>query len=596
MLKEFKEHKRKALELYYKTALMLLILTLICSIGILCLVPPVSRDALTHHLAVPKLYLKHGGIYEIPSIVFSYYPMNLDLLYMIPLYFGNDIAPKFIHFMFALLTAGLIYGYLRNRVGTGWGLFGALSFLSLPIIVKLSITVYVDLGLVFFSTAAIMSLFKWIESRFQLKFLILSAVCCGLALGTKYNGLIVLFLLSIFIPFVFISHAKINFDGKKPENKGDFLKIQLRALGFGAVFCFIALVVFSPWMIRNYVWQGNPIYPLYHGFFSPQSAVAADTPDGDEKPGHSADKQPALKPNSTRWGPFAVRKIIFGETWWEILLIPVRIFFQGRDDHPKYFDGQLSPFLFILPFFAFICLKNNPATLRTEKKFFAFFAILYLLYAFSQTSIRIRYITPIIPPLVILATYGLHQIGGLVADRRTKNSGWIAAGCVMSIAMISLFYNAFYIQKQFSRVDPISYITGSISRSDYITKFRPEYSIYQYANQHLSDRAKILGLFLGNRRYYSDREIIFGVDEFKKLVNRAESEEILASDLRKNGYTHLIIRYDLFNQWANKQFDDRKKQILKIFFDSQVGHIFSQDGYILLELKNMRSLRKADSH
>ncbi|MEJ2166643.1 MAG: hypothetical protein P8X90_14030, partial [Desulfobacterales bacterium] len=145
MLQEFKEHNGKALELFYKSALMLLILTLICSIVILCLVPPVSRDALTHHLAVPKLYLKHGGIYEIPSIVFSYYPMNLDLLYMIPLYFGNDIAPKFIHFMFALLTAGLIYGYLRNRVGTGWGLFGALSFLSLPIIVKLSITVYVDL-------------------------------------------------------------------------------------------------------------------------------------------------------------------------------------------------------------------------------------------------------------------------------------------------------------------------------------------------------------------------------------------------------------------------------------------------------------------
>ncbi len=183
---------------------------LIVAIVILSWVPPVSRDALTHHLIVPKLYLQHGGIYEIPSIVFSYFPMNLDLLYMIPLYFGNDIAPKFIHFIFALLTAWLIFSYLRKRLDLGWALVGGLFFLSLPIIVKLSITVYVDLGLIFFSTASIMSLFKWIENRYQLKFLILSAACCGLALGTKYNGLIVLFILTVFIPFVFIRNARKN--------------------------------------------------------------------------------------------------------------------------------------------------------------------------------------------------------------------------------------------------------------------------------------------------------------------------------------------------------------------------------------------------
>ena len=79
-----------------------LLVSLIVSIIILSCVPPVSKDALIHHLAVPKLYLKHGGVYEIPFMVFSYYPMNLDLIYMIPLYFGNDIAPKFVHFLFPL--------------------------------------------------------------------------------------------------------------------------------------------------------------------------------------------------------------------------------------------------------------------------------------------------------------------------------------------------------------------------------------------------------------------------------------------------------------------------------------------------------------
>ncbi len=54
-----------------------LILIVICSIVLLSLVPPVSKDELVHHLAVPKLYLKHGGMIEIPFMPFSYYPMNL---------------------------------------------------------------------------------------------------------------------------------------------------------------------------------------------------------------------------------------------------------------------------------------------------------------------------------------------------------------------------------------------------------------------------------------------------------------------------------------------------------------------------------------
>ena len=574
---------------YFKISLVSLLLVLICSIGILAWVPPVSRDALTHHLAVPKLYLQHGAIYEIPSIAFSYYPMNLDLLYLIPLYFENDIAPKYIHFLFALLTAGLIFSYLRKRLGADWGLFGALFFLSLPIIVKLSITVYVDLGLVFFSTAALINLLKWIDSRFQLKFLILSASCCGLALGTKYNGLLVLFILTLFIPFVFISNSKKKFNAKGSAGKATLIKIQLKAVGFGAIFFTIALLVFSPWMIRNYVWKANPIYPLYDNVFNRQiPVVSPDTQTGSQTLGPAAEPQQTTKAKSTRWSPFAIRKVIYGESWWEIALIPVRIFFQGQDDNPKYFDGKLNPFLFFLPFFAFIHLNKNPASLRTEKKIFIFFTILFILYAFSTTSIRIRYVAPIIPPLVILATLGLHQITGMVTNRKVAKPAWIGSGCIIFVVTIIIALNASYILRQFSYVDPISYISNRLSRDAYIAKYRPEYTIYQYANQHLSDGVKILGLFLGNRRYYSDRELIFGVDEFKKIVNSAGSEEILINGLRRKGYTHLIIRYDLFNQWTNKQFDDSKKQMLKILFAGHVKHILSQDGYGLFELKGIQ--------
>ncbi|MBW1740164.1 MAG: hypothetical protein JRJ42_03395, partial [Deltaproteobacteria bacterium] len=76
---------------YY--ALLLALFLHILVVGLLCSTPPISRDALIHHLAIPKLWLKHGGFYETPWALYSYYPMNIDLLYLVALYFKNDIAP-----------------------------------------------------------------------------------------------------------------------------------------------------------------------------------------------------------------------------------------------------------------------------------------------------------------------------------------------------------------------------------------------------------------------------------------------------------------------------------------------------------------------
>ena len=313
--------------------LLVLLAILIGSILILSYVPPVSKDALVHHLAIPKLYLNHGGIYEIPSLEYSYYPMNIDLLYMIPLYLGNDILAKYIHFTFALLTGWLIFDYLKRRIDSLFALFGALLFLSIPIIVKLSITVYVDLGLVFFSTASILFLFQWVEKDFKLKYLIISALLCGLALGTKYNALIVLFLLTLYIPFIYLRYFQQS------------TRSQYRSICYGAFFMFVSLLLFSPWLIKNFIWTNNPLYPLFESWINPANVDSINA-----------------------MGPFAQRRILYQESLWETLLIPLRIFFQDQDNNPKYFDGQLNPFLIILPFLAVYGRQDDSSGLQREIK------------------------------------------------------------------------------------------------------------------------------------------------------------------------------------------------------------------------------------
>jgi hypothetical protein len=548
----------------------ILIIGVVISISILASVPPVDRDALTHHLYVPKLYLQNGGIFEIPNIEFSYYPMNLDLLYLIPIYFNNDIIPKFIHFAFALITAALIYRYLVRRLNQQYALLGVLFFLSIPVIIRLSSTVYVDLGLICFFFASLLYLFHWIENNFKIKYLMISAIFCGLALGTKYNGLVGLFLLGLFVPFIYARyHAGKKIDG-------------IKAMGYSATFVLISLLVFSPWMIRNIAWTGNPVYPLYNSVFNPKPIT--------EKIAHAETESAEMIAETvvethSRMSHIDTRRIIYGESWWEIALIPLRVFWHGQDDTPKYFDGKTSPFLLLLTPFAFLGLKSGTRQEKTEKMILLFFSILFLLYACAQTSIRIRYFSPILPPLVVLSIFGLHNIKSMLSET-TQFSERFKKPVIFTIVAVMIGLNFNYLVSRFEQDQPLSFITGKVTRDEYIQSFRPEYASFQYANQNLSKDSKILGLYIGNRGYYSDIDVSFNIELLQQLASQAASAQDVSEKLREKNITHLLVNFSLFNYWV-QHYSLHEKQMLKEFFDNYVTTEFSKDGYGLLGLKKV---------
>ncbi|MBN2059417.1 MAG: glycosyltransferase family 39 protein [Deltaproteobacteria bacterium] len=538
---------------YLKSALLLCTGILIISIIILSLVPPVSRDALVHHLAVPKLYLKHGGIYEIPFMPFSYYPMNLHLLYMIPLYFGNDILPKFMHFVFGLLTAWFIFLYLRTRTYKLYGLLGALIFLSTPVILKLSTTVYVDLGEIFFSFASIYYIFEWTRKEFRAKYLILAGIMCGLSLGTKYNGLATCFLLTLFIPVISV----------RSGGKNGFFK----PAGYALIFLIISMVVFSPWMIRNYAWKGNPIYPLNDKLFNPP-----------ENPLKNTDFQ-AEKVKMNR-GFFTYRSMVYGEKGWEIALLPLRIFFQGKDGDPQYFDGRLNPFLLFLPFFAFLKTgRSMDHHVTLEKKFLLWFAVLFFCVSFFSAVLRVRYIAPVIPPLVILSVFGLHNLFSRINDwkafiaRRTGNV------LVTMAVFLMIILNTRYLIELFEYVKPVPYLKGEVSRDEYIAHYRPEYPAMQYINENLDARAKVFFMFIGNRGYYCDREYIYDMLLIENLIRAAKRPEDISRGMKAREISHLLVYYPLFERWMMDNFTQEKQALTRKFFQEYSRVIFYENGF-----------------
>lgn len=541
---------------------------LIISTGILSWVPPVSKDALVHHLAVPKLYLEHGGIYEIPTMPYSYYPMNLDLLYLVPLWLGSDIAAKFIHFAFALLTACLLFQYFRKRLATPYALFGSLFFLSLPLIVKLSITVYVDLGVIFFSTFALLLLFRWMEQGFRLKYLVLSGISCGLAMGTKYNGLVTFAVLGLLVPFLCARYEK---------ERGAPLG---RPVTYGIIFLLTALVVFSPWMIRNSLWKNNPVYPLYHSLFKKQQMEKKET--------ISLGKKETF-PGQSKSSLFTYRKLVYGERWWEMALLPVRIFFQGEDGNPRFFDGKLNPFLLLLSFFAFYPGRKDPPEWLRERKILLGYTVLYFVFAFFTSALRIRYISPIIPPLVILSTFGLRNL--LETVRKIKGPGYMAYGVVLFLPALALGLNAHYMVGQFNHVKPFGYITGKVDRDEYISRYQREYPVIQYINKAAPRDAKLLFLFLGKRGYYCDREYVPDTEgqvrSLYRNIKGAKRPEDIWLQLRARGITHLVVDLPIFDKWLHNLFDAETQERTKEFFKKYLVPMVIKNGVGLYGIKNL---------
>ena len=326
-------------------------------------------------------------------------------------------------------------------------------------------------------------------------------------------------------------------------------------------------------MIRDIVWKQNPVYPLYDSWFHPQAPKPfseAVTDDIDSAPKHM--------------GHFLIRKYVYHEPWWRTALIPVRIFFEGKDDDPANFDGKLSPLIFLLPFFAFFRIRNKAAPFRYEILTFLAFSVFFLLYAFVTTDMRIRYIAPIVPPLVVLSIIGLHNLLGWIREFTPCNRRmWIQAGvwaCVLAL------YPANYLIDQFDEVKAIPYLRGKIDRDSYITQFRPEYPAIRYANQNLPGTARILAIFLGNRGYYFDRDVRFDMKLPIPAINTATagSGQTVEALLRQQGITHLLIRYDLFDRWLGT-LTDTDRETLARFFQTRTRLLFSSGGHGLFALE-----------
>lgn len=556
---------RKTLENTVTFLLCTAIMVFFCTELFLNFTPPISRDALIHHLAVPKLWLNHGGFYEIPWAEYSYYPMYINLSYLVCLYFKNDIAPKFIHLAFGLGTGWLIYLYLKQKFDRNWALLGMAIFITTPVVIWLSTSAYIDLGMTFFTTMSVLTFVKWRDSEYsQLKWLFISSFCMGMAIGSKYNALIAWSIINLILILSYV----------RDTNK------QIGALQYGIMFFVITALVASPWYLKNYLLTGNPFYPLFNSFF--QSLNHRPVQDIIHN---------QLVEKTSRISFFKMREVMYGESFWETLLIPIRMFFQGRDNSYQYFQGALNPILIV--FSPFILLNKRYVK---DKLLFVLFPVFFVIMAYFLTAKQVRYILPVLPFLAILAIMGIKDLVDKLGEETLFSSFRFdknirsAVKIVLFVGILSLLVlNFLYLKKRMDIIKPFQYVIGQETKGAFLKHHLLHYDAVEYINHNLPDDARVFTMFMGRRGYYLDRtyknEPSFGMSTISHMVTISAKEEKFKEYIQSMDVTHILMRTDLVDNYLKNNFLQEEIKRFMNLLKKYWKMIYERRGYAVWEIQ-----------
>jgi hypothetical protein len=224
--------------------------------------------------------------------------------------------------------------------------------------------------------------------------------------------------------------------------------------------------------------------------------------------------------------------------------------------------------------------------LTFEKFALALFTVFFILFVFFQAKMRIRYIGPAIPCLVILSMFGLENLNTLIKRHwpEFKSELQLAANGIVILMMLS--GNFLYLMDQYQTVVPMQYLRGELSRDQYIERFRPEYGVLHFANTRLPPDTSMLALFMGNRGYYSEHTIYFNIELFRTAVQTSPHAEDLHRQLVQMGFSHMALRFDMFNKWCHDNLNKKEKQMVNTFLHDWCQPMFSKNGHGLFQLSN----------
>lgn len=468
--------------------LLALCLGIVVLVGVLA--PETFYDSAVYHLAKPNFWIQsHRIVPDEAKLITAFFPGNINVLYVAGLMAnGNGVVAKCVHFLFTLLTCGVVYAMGKRFSRRGAGFLGAMLFLTVPYIGVVSYRSAMEMPLAFFETLAVFSLVRWMTDQDR-KWLIMAGIQCGLGMGTKYTS----FYCLISLLGAIVLDAVVN-------------KRSPRAMATAAMLLGgTAVAASSPWWIYNYLYTGNPLYPFfakYAGYIVPRMS-----------------SDPALRiVTVSRWGKLF--DVIKGP--WTITM-------------GQYEEAFIGPaLLLIAPLFLLFKSRWKPV-----KSLFVYVALYWIIWGVAH-EMYVRYFLPAIPVVCFLCAVFVYE------SPLPRYARSIIFGVLTFVMAGNL---AFVMNLQKASNNSLGVVLGFESEADYLNRSRmtypnPYYDAACWINANTPPNA-VIALVGELRSLYIERKtLMMDFSNYSPLIVWAEESkdgEELFAKLRQKGITHMLL-------------------------------------------------------
>lgn len=453
----------------------------------LALLPPTTWDALVYHLTIPRTYLAAGRIVAVPENHHSGFPQLVEQLYLWLMLVASPQAAGLLHAAFGWLLALLVLGLAQRvgRPGAGWLALAAL--LASPSIWGEYHWPYADLALMAYTLAAVILLLLDGNGRT----LAWGGALIGCMMATKYSA----------APYVIGLGLMVLWLSWK-SGWGDVLRAILIVAG-------AALLVFSPWLLKNWFVDGNPISPFVFG------TAAFDDLDA----WYYLRAGTGLRPL-------------------EVLFYPMQASVFGREGGTL--QSAAGPLVFgLLPLVVVGWQRRDVLTRRVLSSLLVVIAVGYTWFvtgiAVSWFLAQTRLLFPVFPMLALTGAIGLHDLAA--------NQRWVVPARLARLIFGVMVAGAALVSAvEVVRVNPLPVLAGVESKDDYLLGRLQAYYLTMLKVNELPAEAQVLFLW-EPRSYYCQRVCVPDT-----LINRWWHDQQTIGDpdaiLRRwqeQGYTHLLV-------------------------------------------------------
>lgn len=498
-------------------------------------VPPYVYDEVIYHLAETKRFVEHGRVFPDYDNPYGNMPFLIHMIYALCLLAKADIAARVFSLLLALVTALALYGFCARFLTrrTGWlALFG---FFGAGMVVEVAVTTRIDVslaGMLFLATYAMMI---HLDTR-QKGWLLASAILSGFALGIKLTAGLWLALIGV----MYLTESLL----RKRESLTSIIR-------HGLIYTGIAMLIASPWFIKNLVWFHNPVYPFISGEIAGKSTEGVRYFTAEDERKLNAHLEGARREipsvveslERTLAATASMRPERHPLRFWEYATRPEDYNMAEPFHSPNYL-------FFVAP--VFLVLARRGWTL-----WLAFLSAAFFVATASSTWIG-RFLLPAYPPLTILAAHTLTSISGWLHKRFPMRaevfagvvvSGALSTAAVPSAIQIYLLHNVGFIGGAFSRHDFL------MALADLGVDYFPP---IDFVNQRLGPDARVM-MFGVEPSYYLQRshltDAAWDSTAWRRLLVRNDSLDGVCQDLRRQGVTHVLFNPGLFKNiayWGRK--------------------------------------------